>query len=239
MNDMTPAEALNYGKHWNGSVVFDGRPPNRRTEYVPRHADNGNCYHWWPETRFAPPTITVNFDGWGRKTLNPRTVIDDSKPAPFRMLAREPWEVPSQKGFKPGSVAQFKYPIDEYWAGDSAKYAEFVLLERWDFPGVTGEVDSVAAVKNGAQIAWRVKWIRQHYSNGVEGHATGAEFRIPEWRLQPIMLVLDCATGKVGRLLGDEKKGKVLGTKIPDYLRPDNEFTEFEGQRIWGGWSGS
>lgn len=170
--------------------------------------------------------MQVNFDGWGRTLANPRTVIDDSKPAPFRMLKREPWIVPSQKGFEPGSVAQFKYPIQEYWAGDSAKYAEFVLLERWDFPGVTSKVDSVAAVKNGAQIARRVKWIRQHYSNGTEGHATGAEFRIPEWRLQPIMLVLDCATGKVGRLLGDEKKGKVLGTKIPDYLIP-------------GEWSGS
>lgn len=79
----TAAELLGYGKHWNGSVVFDGRPPNRRTEYVPRHADNGNCHHWWPETRFAPPTMQVNFDGWGRTLANPRTVIDDSKPAPY------------------------------------------------------------------------------------------------------------------------------------------------------------
>ena len=237
MNDMTPAEALNYGKHWNGSVVFDGRPPNRRTEYVPRHADNGNCRHWWPETGFMPPTILTrrkSYDEEGKQVKD--TVVaslDKSKPAPFRMLKREPWIVPSQKGFQPGSVAQFKYPIDEYWAGDSAKYAEFVLLERWDFPGVD------RSPEGGPQIAWRVKWIRQHYSNGAQGHATGAEFRIPEWRLQPIMLVLDADTGRVGRLLGDEEKGKWPGTKIPDYLRPDIEFTEFGGQRIWGGWSGS
>lgn len=204
--------SLACGKRWAGNV----RTPDE--SYTGRHRNNGNCYHWWPETVFAPP-VKHTEEG---KPLG----VDWDKPAPFRMLKREPWIVPSQKGFEPGSVAQFKYPIQEYWAGDSAKYAEFVLLERWDFPGVTSKVDSVAAVKNGAQIAWRVKWIRQHYSNGAFGHATGAEFRIPEWRLQPIMLVLDTATGKVGRMLGDELKGQIYGTRIPDYLIP-------------GEWSGS
>lgn len=205
--------SLACGERWAGNV----RTPDE--SYTGRHRKNGNCYHWWPETGFAPPTITETLCADGRK-VRVKTTLDKSKPAPFRMLKREPWIVPSQKGFQAGSVAQFKYPIDEWWAGDSAKYAEFLLLERWDFPGVD------RTPQGGPQIAWRVKWIRQHYSNGAFGHATGAEFRIPEWRLQPIMLVLDTATGKVGRMVGDELKGQIYGTRIPDYLIP-------------GEWSGS
>ncbi|ACF05186.1 gp89 [Mycobacterium phage Predator] len=229
---MSLSSGLHYGKHWNGTVGFAMDSPQRDEPYIPRHENKGHCHHWWPETGFSPPTVLVrtkrySSNAYGNEVKD--TVVaklDKSKPAPFRMRAREAWQVPSQKGFQPGSVAQFKYPIDEFWAGDSAIYAEFVLLNRWDYPGVTSEVDSVESVKNGPQIAWRVKWIRQHYSNGAFGNATGAEFRIPEWRLQPIMLVLDAATGKVGRLLGDEEKGNWYGTRIPDYLIP-------------GEWSGS
>lgn len=215
---MTPAEALNYGKHWNGCVLVEGSPLTQRESYVPRHANNGNCHHWWPETGFMPPLLRDDVPSG----------VDWNRPAPFRMLKRESWEVPSQKGFKPGSVAQFKYPIDEFWAGDSAKYAEFVLLERWDFPGVD------RTPEGGPKIAWRVKWIRQHYSNGAFGNATGAEFRIPEWRLQPIMVVLDVATGRVGRMVGDELKGQIYGTRIPDYLKDPRYLREYRGE-----WSGS
>lgn len=166
MNDMTPAEALNYGKHWNGTVIFDGRPPNRRTEYVPRHADNGNCHHWWPETGFTPPTITETLCVDGKK-VRVRTTLDDSKPAPFRMLDRVHWEVRSPKGFQPNQIVQFKFPESEDWTGDSAKGAHLLLLNRWDFR------DALWA--RPAKVAWRVRWVG-------EG-STGYEFRCPEWRL--------------------------------------------------------
>jgi hypothetical protein len=152
--------SLACGKRWAGNV----RTPDE--SYTGRHRNNGNCYHWWPETGFAPPTITETICDDGRK-VRVKTTLDDSKPAPFRMLDRVHWEVRSPKGFQPNQIVRFKYPESEDWAGDSANGAHFLLLNRWDFRD--------ALWSRPAKAAWRVRWVG-------EG-STGYEFRCPEWRL--------------------------------------------------------